>query len=180
MTRHIAPVILTVMIEPMRLRPFRKHLERERHLPMLEVAGRIEGKRFIVSAIGYEIGLDTIEVGDDERGPYALVNEGEQTLPNGFKVRVEVEPDEHLPPGAVIDVIFEGRTRDEAREGAPRLRDRSRLRDAACPQRALLLGELQQPGARERSGELVHGCPGAEDAELTALSKAAASVGAKA
>ena len=82
---------------------------------MLEVRCRIEGKHFLVSAVGYEISLDTVQVGEDRRGPFALVNEGELVLSNGFKVRVE-PPEERLPTGSVIAICFEAETREQAKE----------------------------------------------------------------
>lgn len=103
------------MSQRIRLRPFCEYLGRERHLPMLEVAGKIVGKRFIVAALGFEIELDTIEVGEDERGPYAQINECERSLPNGFKVRLEEEPDEHLPTGSALDIFLEGEARETVR-----------------------------------------------------------------
>src|SRR5687768_14045533 len=99
------------MHESIRLRPFHEFVEREPHLSMVEIAARIEGERFVVSAIGHEIVLEAVEVGEDAKGPYALVPESEQTLSNGFKVRVELEHDEILPSGGVISLVFQGEAR---------------------------------------------------------------------
>lgn len=104
------------MSAPIRVRPFREALARESPPDVREVIGRVEGGRFIVAVIGYEVGLDTVEVGQDRYGPYAWVNPGEHRLPNGYRVRVESEVEEHLPPSGVIALIFDGAFRDEVRQ----------------------------------------------------------------
>lgn len=83
---------------------------------MLEVSGRVDGARFIVSALGREVELETVEVGADERGMFAIVLECERNLADGFKVRSELEPDERGLHGAVIDVYLEGQAREALRQ----------------------------------------------------------------
>lgn len=104
------------MSHHLRLRPFREFVERAPGQPVFEIAGRIDGDRFLVSAIGYEVALDTAAAGSDERGAFALVRECERPLAAGFKVRVELEPDPVLPHGAALMIYLEGEARERARE----------------------------------------------------------------
>jgi len=104
------------MSDPLKLRPFIKHMDRGSERPMIEVRGRISGSRFIIDAIGLEIPLDTLSIAEDARGPYALVSESEQDLPNGFRLEVSAEPDEILPTGAEVCISFPGPARERARE----------------------------------------------------------------
>lgn len=104
------------MPERILLRPFQEYIERESHLPLFEIGGSIQGDRYIVTlkTLGTEVALDTVQVGRDELGDYAVVMECERELPDGFKLRLEVEHDEFSPAGGVIDVFFEGRAREAA------------------------------------------------------------------
>lgn len=99
-----------------RIRPFRQHIERGASTPTLEMVGRIEGSRAIVEAVGQRVELATVEVGEDERGPYAVVSESEQPLPDGFRLVAEVELEEDSPPGGHINLRLEGRHREVAKE----------------------------------------------------------------
>ncbi len=101
-------LLLLIMSNSLKIRPFREYIHRERDLPALEISGRIEGELFVACAVGYEISLDTATVGEDKWGAYALVKEHQRSLSNGLHVRVESEPDEDAPPGSVIKILLEG------------------------------------------------------------------------
>ena len=60
--------------------------------------------------------METVTIGEDKWGAFAIVKAHEQSLPNGFQVRVEIEPDEDMPPGTVIQVFLEGVSSEVARE----------------------------------------------------------------
>jgi len=104
------------MSASLKIRPFKEYVQRERELPMLEISGRIEENRFVVTAMGCEIHLNTVTIGRDKWGTFALVLAHEQSLPNGFQVRVELEPDEDMPPGTVIQVLLESVSSEVAKE----------------------------------------------------------------
>ncbi len=107
---------LQVMSDLLKIRPFKEYVQREREMPMLEISGRIQEDQFVVSAMGSEINLATVSIGTDKWGVFALIEAHEQKLVNGFQVRVEIEPDEDLPPGAVIEVFLEGVSSQVAKE----------------------------------------------------------------
>ena len=94
-------LLLRIMSNSLKIRPFKEYVHRERDLPVLEIRSRIEGELFVACAVGYEINLDTATVGEDKWGTYALVMEHERSLSNGLHVRVESEPDEDAPSGSV-------------------------------------------------------------------------------
>lgn len=87
----------------------RDYLEREPHLPLLEIRGAVEGTSFLISVLGQRVPLDTVEVGDDAHGSYAVVNECTKNLSDGFKLRVDLDPDEDGMHGGVLDIYLEGR-----------------------------------------------------------------------
>jgi hypothetical protein len=93
---------------PLRLRPFQEFIARERGRDALSLGGQIIGTRFVIRTIGREVPLETIQVGDDDRGPYAMVSECELELDGGFCLRVEAEFDEDLPPGSVVHLFVRG------------------------------------------------------------------------
>jgi len=109
-------LLLRVMSDLLKIRPFKEYVQRERELPLLEISGRIQADQFVVSALGSEINLETVSIGADKWGAFALVNAHEQRLANGFQVRVEIESDEDMPPGAVIQVFLEGVSSEVAKE----------------------------------------------------------------
>lgn len=98
----------------LRVRPFRAHVEREHSLPTFDIIGAIEGTGFTIAlaALGQTVTLDTVEVGEDERGPYAVVNECDRQLPGGFVLRLELDPDEEGFHGAALAVFLPGRGRE--------------------------------------------------------------------
>jgi hypothetical protein len=87
---------------------------------LVEIAGRIEGGRFTIAALGREMYVPASEVGTDESGDYALVDETEQGVSGGFKVRIEAEYDEELQiqSGGHIELFLEGKAHAKARADA--------------------------------------------------------------
>lgn len=82
---------------------------------MFEIRGRVEDDRFVVTVatLGVDVALTTVQIGEDDRGAYALVTPVECSLPGGFRLRLEVEPDP-LANGAGLHVFFEGAAREAA------------------------------------------------------------------
>jgi hypothetical protein len=93
---------------PLRLRPFQEFIGREQGRDALSLGGQIVGRHFVIRTIGREVPLETVQVGDDDRGPYALVDECEFELDGGFCLRVEGEFSEDLPPGSVVHLFVRG------------------------------------------------------------------------
>lgn len=96
-----------------RLRPFHEFVSSQGE-PPVEIVGRIVGQHFVVSALGAEGRFTTLETGEDSRGSFALVPEATLDLIDGFKVRVEVEHDEHGLDGGIVDVFLDGAVREAA------------------------------------------------------------------
>ncbi|HKY34642.1 MAG TPA: hypothetical protein VJN18_01775 [Polyangiaceae bacterium] len=90
------------------LRPFQEFIAREQGRDALSLVGQIVGTRFVIRTIGRDVPLETVQVGDDDRGLYALVNECEVELGDGFWLQVEAEYSEDLPPGAVVHLFLRG------------------------------------------------------------------------
>lgn len=104
---------------------------------MLEVRGEIDGPVFVVAVLGERVSLDTAEVSSDERGDYALVRECIRELRDGFKLKVELEPDDDGFHGVVVHLFAES----EASRNAAKSRLRSR---GIEPDAAQLLGVLER------------------------------------
>lgn len=113
----------------MRIRPFIEHLLPDHEVlaatgehqgaaaaPALEIRGAIEGASFVVYALGHRIELETVELGEDPRGPYAVVKEGDLDLAGGFKIRVEIEPSPDGLHGGSLDFYLEGAAKEMAKQ----------------------------------------------------------------
>jgi hypothetical protein len=83
------------------VRPFREFVGGDR---AVEMSGRIERDRFIVSLLGREIELEA-RIADAE-GPRAFVEEQERVLPGDVTVRIRPDYDEDMPPGGELSVFF--------------------------------------------------------------------------
>ncbi len=90
------------------MRPFQNYIEREPGLPMVELRGEIRDRIFVVTVFGQDVPLDTVEIGEDSFGPFAVVAECVRELKDGFKLRAEVEHDQDDPPGGGIHVFLAG------------------------------------------------------------------------
>jgi len=67
---------------------------------MVTISGAIVERRFVLMTLGQSIGVETLETGEDDGGPYAVVEEREYPLRDGRLV-VEIEPDPFLADGAI-------------------------------------------------------------------------------
>ena len=84
-----------------RLRPFEEIVERGPNQPAWSVRGTIEGSTFMFSVDGARYAVPVVEIGEDGRGPFAVVDESEQILDHGFRLVVEMEPPTF--PGDVVE-----------------------------------------------------------------------------
>jgi len=88
-----------------KLRPFSREIEQPGRAP-LRIAGEISGLAFIVMVIGREVELRTIDVGSDNRGPYAIVEEQEHELAGRIRLHVEPEYEEETDPGGQVSLVL--------------------------------------------------------------------------
>lgn len=102
-------------IDAFKVRPFDEFFETGPQMPMLPIVGRIENDCFVVSAFGQRVVLETVEVGEDQWGPFAVVSEHKAPLVDGFIFQASVEHEEDEEPGGCICVFIEGEHREEAR-----------------------------------------------------------------
>jgi len=66
----------------------------------IPVRGSIEGQRFVIAAdLLPIIEAEATEIGEDDRGPFAILEENEWSLPDGTVVKVEHEYEEPWPNG---------------------------------------------------------------------------------
>ena len=72
---------------------------------------RIEGNEYVASFYGIPFRVPTLEQGYDRWGSYAIIQETEIGLNDGFVFRIEMDPDPNLPPGCMIS--FERRDAEE-------------------------------------------------------------------
>lgn len=75
----------------MRVRPFQRYIERGPERPMVSISGTIPGPALVVETLNRRLEVDTLEVGEDERGRYAVVKEGTYTLDEHAQLEVEYD-----------------------------------------------------------------------------------------
>lgn len=66
------------------VRPFRRVLERGPDQPASEVTGAIESDAFIFTVDGARFPIPAVRCGEDDCGPFAVVEEMQQRLEHGF------------------------------------------------------------------------------------------------
>ena len=79
----------------MHLRPFEKIANDVRW------TGAIEGGVYVLRVGPHEHALQTVRVGSDEKGEYAIVEPYDEPIADGLWLRVEAEPDEWSPVKAL-------------------------------------------------------------------------------
>lgn len=89
----------------LKIRPFKTTVEE------IDVTGAIQENLFVVQFYGRPYPVSTLEVGRDERGPYALIEETNRRENFCDVFLVEPEYDEDFPPGCRIALF-----RDKANE----------------------------------------------------------------
>src|SRR5215472_11938793 len=72
-----------------KLRPFTAFIGATGGVPLLRFAGEVVGRVYAVSVDAAEFRLTTTGHGDDEFGPYALVEEGASRFLHGFSLEIE-------------------------------------------------------------------------------------------
>ena len=89
----------------LKIRPFKTTVEE------IDVTGVIQDNLFVVQFYGRPYPVITLEVGQDERGPYALIEETNRRESFGDVFLVEPEYEEDFPPSCRIALF-----RDKADE----------------------------------------------------------------
>ena len=91
-----------------RARPFRHTFPADTDAPPLTCEGTIQDGAFMVRVGMSDIVLPTLEIGSDEWGAFAVIDEWEKPLQSGFIVRVEPMRDEIDPaePRLGCDISF--------------------------------------------------------------------------
>lgn len=102
--------------ETFKVRPFDEFFETGSDKPMLPFVGKIEDGRFVVSVLGQHVALETVEVGEDKWGTFAMVTERKAPLVDGFICEASVEYEEDEEPGGCISVFIEGKDREAAKK----------------------------------------------------------------
>jgi hypothetical protein len=80
----------------LKVRPF------ETNIRGVDADGTIEGNEYVVSFYGIPFRIPAIEQQRDEWGAYAIIQEAEIPLSDGFRLRVEMEPEPDMLHGCVI------------------------------------------------------------------------------
>ena len=73
----------------LKVRPFPK--QRTTYDSSVEMAGTIESGQFVLSVDDIPYSIDAVEFGIDDRGAYAVVEEGRQLLLGGWVLCIEAE-----------------------------------------------------------------------------------------
>jgi hypothetical protein len=92
-----------------KVRPFRTIVDYGPLDPSLAAEGRLAGMTYMLAIGSAEFSLTAIEVGEDERGPFALIEECETIVKGGARLSVEIEApgewDADLPIEALESTI---------------------------------------------------------------------------
>lgn len=87
----------------LKIRPFKKTLNE------IEIEGVIQAGQFRLRFFGRTYPVTTSNVGTDEHGPFAFIDEIEKSVHFGYTLLIELEPDEDALPGCRI-AIFRDKT----------------------------------------------------------------------
>lgn len=85
-----------------KIRPFEEYIEAEPGFSAVVISGEIVDGAYVVKAIGAQHSLETVEVGEDQRGPFAVVRECDVPFSGEFRLRLESGEEEtsldiHIP-----------------------------------------------------------------------------------
>ncbi len=85
-----------------KVRPFQREMEHEgQHFAF---SGAIQGKIYIIAVRGLEHRLSTLDAGADERGAFAIIEEGEELVTSSLLLTVAPEHEPDSPTGCQISV----------------------------------------------------------------------------
>jgi hypothetical protein len=87
-----------------RVRPFHKVIDHGGPFPPWIVAGEIDDGAFVFILDEARYPIPAVRCGDDARGPYAIIEERNDELRDGFRLSVEVDPEPEGPVGCTITV----------------------------------------------------------------------------
>jgi hypothetical protein len=93
------------MERTLRLSTFECFLENEANQVVIKVTGVLQGPTFTVSALGYEIGIRVVSVGEDQFGKFVLVEPQKRQLGDGWTFELQLYargPDE--VPGSELTI----------------------------------------------------------------------------
>jgi len=82
------------MANTAKIRPFEEYIEAEPGFSAVVISGGIAEGAYVVKAIGAQHALETVEVGEDQRGPFAVVKECDVPFSREFRLRLEADQDE--------------------------------------------------------------------------------------
>ena len=74
-----------------KVRPFRTVVDYGPLDPSLAAEGRLAGMTYTLAIGSAEFSIPAVEVGEDERGPFALIVEGETIVEGGARLSIELE-----------------------------------------------------------------------------------------
>jgi len=79
-----------------KLRPFEEYIDTEPGFNSVVISGRIAHGAFVVKALGTQFVLETAEVGEDQWGSFAIVNECDVPFTNEFRLLLEADEEETM------------------------------------------------------------------------------------
>ena len=102
------------------VRPFRQIVERGANQAAIDVTGAIGPTGFVFGVDGASYSIPTVRRAEDEHGPFVVLQESTQQLPDGFHLVVEVDPVEFpFRPGCTIRLFKPNRNAAAAQEMYP-------------------------------------------------------------